>query len=239
MRNIVSPFVAAVVAALLFTSCKSLRNINSKDTSTKSASTYKKKKRNVTFIDGVEVKPGDVTSSRQTTKSSSTGNRKVVYSRPDILVPDNFSIEQADWLQLKYAIMLNETVENLLNLSLLKTIDGWWGTRYCIGGNTTNCTDCSGFTQVVMRDAYGVQVPRIAQEQYDESQRVNLENLQQGDLVFFYTGGREISHVGVYLSNNKFVHASTSNGVMISDLNDTYWKPRYRGAGRFSHVASR
>ena len=56
--------------------------------------------------------------------------------------------------------------------------------------------------------------------------------MQEGDLVFFQTTGRTISHVGVYLANNKFTHASTSGGVMISDLNEDYWKKRFRAAGR-------
>lgn len=61
-----------------------------------------------------------------------------------------------------------------------------------------------------------------------------MSDLEEGDLVFFSQGGSRgrVSHVGVYLMNNKFVHASTSHGVMISDLNDRYWQPRIRGAGR-------
>ena len=62
--------------------------------------------------------------------------------------------------------------------------------------------------------------------------RIGREELRPGDLVFFNTSGRDISHVGVYLLNNKFVHAATSGGVMISDLNEKYWQPRFRGAGR-------
>jgi lipoprotein Spr len=74
-------------------------------------------------------------------------------------------------------------------------------------------------------------LPRTSQEQFKESRRVELEDLQEGDLVFFGSG-RSISHVGVYLQNNKFVHASTSQGVTITDLNDKYWKPRFVGGGR-------
>jgi lipoprotein Spr len=77
-----------------------------------------------------------------------------------------------------------------------------------------------------------VDIPRTARAQYDNSDRIAIEDLQEGDLVFFQTVGRDISHVGIYLTNNKFVHAATSNGVMVSDLNDNYWQPRFKGAGR-------
>ena len=56
--------------------------------------------------------------------------------------------------------------------------------------------------------------------------------MQEGDLVFFQTSGNDITHVGIYITNNKFVHAATSGGVMVSDLNDTYWRPKFKGAGR-------
>ena len=80
---------------------------------------------------------------------------------------------------------------------------------------------------------YSANIPRTAAQQYDSSMHIETSELQQGDLVFFQTTSRkEISHVGVYIGNNKFAHASVSNGVMISDLDDAYWKPKYRGAGR-------
>jgi lipoprotein Spr len=142
-------------------------------------------------------------------------------------------IERVDWLQLKYAILLDATVEKLTNVNLLKLIDEWWGTTYCLGGSTKECIDCSAFTHIIMQDIYNVNVPRTAQDQYKACQQIGMEDLNEGDLVFFFTGGRDISHVGVYLLNNKFVHAATSGGVMVSDLNDPYWKDRYRGSGRY------
>ncbi len=143
-------------------------------------------------------------------------------------------IEKADFLQLKYAIVLDATVEKLTNVSMLKSIDEWWGTSYCYGGSTKNCIDCSAFTKMLMQNVYNVNVPRTAQEQYSASKQINLEDLNEGDLVFFNTnGGRDITHVGIYLFNNKFVHAATRGGVMVSDLNDIYWRPRYKAAGRY------
>lgn len=158
----------------------------------------------------------------------------------DYLQPSNGAdIERADLLQLKYAILLDATVEKLTNVNLLKLIDEWYGTSYCMGGSTKNCIDCSAFTHIILQNVYNVNVPRTAQDQYKSSQHINLEELNEGDLVFFNTnGGSDMSHVGVYLLNNKFVHAATSGGVMVSDLNDSYWKPRYRGAGRYINATN-
>ena len=141
-------------------------------------------------------------------------------------------IERASSLQLKYAIMLDASVESLANVNLLQLIDEWWGTRYCMGGNSKNCIDCSAFVQILMSGAYNVTLPRTAQEQFNNSNKIGMEDLQEGDLVFFHTSGREVSHVGVYMLNNKFVHASTSGGVMFNDLNDNYWREKFRGAAR-------
>lgn len=139
-----------------------------------------------------------------------------------------------EWLQVKYGILLNSVAEKLTNLTLLQVMDKWWGTRYCLGGSTENCIDCSAFTQLIAREVYGLSVPRTAQEQFGVSEIIERDELKEGDLVFFHTRGKKsaITHVGVYITNNKFVHASTSNGVSISDLDESYWKPKFRGGGR-------
>lgn len=214
-------------------SCKSIKKIGASDHSTNKPvkSTTKIRSGEVKFIDGIEVKPGSVVTSKHASSSVSKKGGKLY--EPDMDVAGStMNIEKADWLQLKFAIILDASVEKLTNMALLRSLDHWWGTRYCLGGNTENCIDCSGFTLAVMRDVYGITVSRTAQEQYDNSTRINMEDLKEGDFVFFHTSGRAISHVGIYLFNNKFVHASTSNGVMVSDLNDKYWQPRYRGGGR-------
>jgi cell wall-associated NlpC family hydrolase len=137
-------------------------------------------------------------------------------------------------LQVKYAILLDVVAEKLTNRPLLEVMDKWWGTRYCFGGSTENCIDCSAFTQLVSREVFHLSLPRTAQEQYNTIELIEKDELKEGDLVFFHTRGRKsaITHVGVYLTNNKFVHASTSNGVSISDLDESYWKPRFRAGGR-------
>jgi lipoprotein Spr len=224
-----SRFIQFIVIVVCCASCKSWKNFTAKDNSS-AATKQTSKKREVKFIDNVSMTPG----SHEIATNGATGNKvKTHYSQPDAMLT-NFNIEKADWLQLKYAIIMDETVERLTNIGLLQEIDHWWGTRYCMGGVTENCIDCSGLSSTIERDVYGINVPRTAQEQYDSCLHIEQADLREGDLVFFQTSGRGISHVGVYLTNNKFVHAATSGGVMISDLNDKYWQQRFKGAGRYN-----
>ncbi len=135
-------------------------------------------------------------------------------------------------LQFKYAILLDVPVEEVDDDQMFSFIDSWYGTPYRYGGFSKDGIDCSAFTQTFFTNLYQLSIPRIAAEQFNQSKRISKNQLKEGDLVFFKTSGRSISHVGVYLRNNKFVHASTSNGVMISDLNEDYFARRYAGAGR-------
>lgn len=223
-------------AILVLSGCGSIRKISTKDSA--SSATALKKVRSTAkreFINGIEVTPGYLVTSSQKTGFGNTkkGGRdeSAAYGKAENRLM-SFGIENASMLQLKYAIATDASVEKLTNIPLLEVIDKWWGTKYCMGGSTDNCIDCSAFTQVIMRDVYQVTLPRTSQEQYNFAEKIELEDLREGDLVFFNTSGRDISHVGVYLLNNKFVHAATSGGVMISDLNEKYWQPKFRGAGR-------
>ncbi len=224
------------------TSCKSLKSFSSKDLSAnknQSANTANKK---VTFIDNIEVTPGGFVPSINkpnyiTTKKNSkptTAVKNNSYNSNAEVKSNKSVIEDVNSLQIKYALLLDATVEKLTNIELLRKVDYWWGVKYCLGGSTENCIDCSAFTQVILKDVFDVVLPRTAQEQYKAAISIDLNELQEGDLVFFKTGSRsrQVSHVGVFLLNNKFVHASTSNGVMISDLNDSYWRQHFKGCGR-------
>ncbi|RYY63726.1 MAG: hypothetical protein EOO12_11560, partial [Chitinophagaceae bacterium] len=139
--------------------------------------------------------------------------------------------EDAGTLHLKFALLLNVEVERVPQLPVLVLIDDWWGTRYRLGGNDRSGVDCSGFTCMLYNNLFQTQLPRTAREQFQATRSIEPADLREGDLVFFTTG-TSITHVGFYLQNNKFVHASTSEGVTISDLNDRYWQARFAGAGR-------
>lgn len=242
MKN--SLYITVFVCLLLNTSCRSLLNITGKDSAAANTRLVKKETttaNNRGFLEQIAVAPGSAVSPATETvtkvykpvkkPTAPSVKSTISHTEPDPRLASS-NIEQADMLQLKYAILMDATVEKLTNLPLLETIDKWWGTKYCMGGSTENCIDCSAFTQLVMHDVYQQVLPRTSQEQYNSCEKIALEYMKEGDLVFFNTNGRDISHVGVYLLDNKFVHASTSGGVMISDLNEPYWQPRFRGAGR-------
>lgn len=142
------------------------------------------------------------------------------------------AVEKASSLQFKYALLLNAEVEMVSNLPLFRLIDDWFGTRYRYGGESKSGIDCSAFMQVMYAGIFGLSLPRTAREQYKVVRKVNRSFLQEGDLIFFNTTGG-ISHVGFYLMNNKFVHASSSEGVTISDLDDPYWARKIISAGRY------
>ena len=107
----------------------------------------------------------------------------------------------------------------------------WKGVRYRLGGSTKKGIDCSGFVQRTFREQFGLELPRSTYEQQEMGKSVSRSNLRTGDLVLFRAGstGR---HVGIYIGNNQFVHASTSSGVIISSMNEPYWKKRYNEARR-------
>lgn len=149
-----------------------------------------------------------------------------------ILASRHAEVEDASSVQLKYAVLLNTEVESLPSKTLLESVDEWYGVRYRTGGNTKSGVDCSGFTVAVYAAAYGLVIPRVSREQYRTSRKISTTELQEGDLVFFNTNGRGVSHVGVYLGNNKFIHASVSRGIMVNDLYEPYYLKRYIGGGR-------
>jgi lipoprotein Spr len=91
--------------------------------------------------------------------------------------------------------------------------------------------DCSAFTAKLLAEVYGLTVARTANEQYKNSERRDLAELVEGDLVFFKKRGR-IGHVGLYLGNNYFVHTSVHNGVIISCLEDEYYSKRFVSGGK-------
>jgi cell wall-associated NlpC family hydrolase len=104
------------------------------------------------------------------------------------------------------------------------------GVPYSFGGTSAYGFDCSGFVQHVFA-LMGRQLPRTADAQYDAGKRIEGQP-RAGDLVFFHTYERGVSHVGIALGGDRFVHASSSHGVMVSSLHDSYWGARYLGAKR-------
>jgi lipoprotein Spr len=186
-------------------------------------------KKEVKFLDDITIQPDQ----------NDAGDPKAVFSKTTLfkeekpmtpVVPSQSTIENAGTIQLKYALLLDVEVEQAINLNLFKLLDEWMGTRYRLGGTSKDGIDCSAFMQTLFLSLYGITLPRTAREQYDFSRKISRTELKEGDLVFFNTIGG-VSHVGMYLQNNKFVHASTG-GVTISDLYDEYWSRKFIGVGR-------
>jgi cell wall-associated NlpC family hydrolase len=143
------------------------------------------------------------------------------------------AIETFNSLQFKYAQLLDMDVESVTNIILFTEIEKWIGTRYKYGGATSKGIDCSAYTGTLVHNVYGIVLARTARDQYANCVKLDREEMQQGDLVFFNTRGG-ISHVGMYLGNGYFTHASTSAGVMISNLNETYWNRKFISGGRIT-----
>lgn len=158
-------------------------------------------------------------------------------TNPNNSVKNTFSMEGGapgifTPMQFKYAILMDVPVEALNNLKLFSFIDEWYGTPYRFGGSSKDGVDCSAFSGNLMTTVFGVGLPRMAKDQYKACEHVKRDALEEGDLVFFHTTRKGISHVGVYLGNNKFVHASLNYGVTISSLTDPYYTRTFRGGGR-------
>ena len=226
--------VPVLLIVVTLASCSSMKplnysnskQVNASSTSAKKASAHDKKE--VKFLDDISVEPA----------SSDTrviGNNKNSSGKQASLSNDNYlnrssSVEKASELQLKYAVLLNTEVEQLQDNNLLEHIDEWYGTRYRYGGTTRSGIDCSAFVQAVYISAFAISLPRTARDQYRKSRIISATEMKTGDLVFFNTTGG-ISHVGIYLQNNKFIHASASYGVTISDMFDPYYLKRFIGVG--------
>jgi cell wall-associated NlpC family hydrolase len=107
----------------------------------------------------------------------------------------------------------------------------WRGTRHKMGGTGGKGIDCSGFVKAIYRDAFNIDLPRTTKEQVKRGKPISFKGLQPGDLVFFKppTYAR---HVGIFLSQSKFVHASKNKGVTISKIDADYWRKYYWTARR-------
>ena len=118
--------------------------------------------------------------------------------------------------------------------NLEKYAKEWLGAKYVYGAASKKKTDCSGYVMQVYKGFYGISLDHNAQRIYDDGRGYSIRRtkLQEGDLVFFGNFWK-ISHVGIYLKGNRFIHASTSDGVVITSMDDKYWSSKYKGARRF------
>jgi cell wall-associated NlpC family hydrolase len=241
----IKTLMPAVVIIAALTSCSSLKPVSmgSKQIASTPVQVATHNSKEVKFLDDISVTAQSPASNN---KNKPVAVKKESSVKPTLPAPkpadnnnndgntaldNSIPAEKMSELELKYSALLNVETDLLTNAPLLEHIDEWYGTRYRMGGTTKNGIDCSAFVQTIYLSAFGVALPRTAREQYKSSHIISATELEEGDLVFFNTRGG-VSHVGIYLQNNKFVHASVSSGVTISDMYDPYYMKHFIGAGR-------
>jgi lipoprotein Spr len=149
----------------------------------------------------------------------------------DTAAIDSEQVELA--LCFKYSNEFGYNIESIKNPELYEVVDEWLGTPYKYSGETKKGIDCSGFACTIYRAVYNSVLSGSAKDIYERVKPINKDELEEGDLVFFKIKRARISHIGVYLGSNKFAHASTHNGVIISDLDEAYYKKYFYKGGKF------
>lgn len=129
-----------------------------------------------------------------------------------------------------YADVLGASPKDM-NGSLYSFIDNWMGIPHRLGGLNKDGVDCSAFVGMIYQEVYRKKLPRTSRDMAEVVKRKYDDQLQEGDLVFFSFGGKNIDHVGIYLHNGKFVHVSTQKGVMISNLKEPWYYKYFTRCG--------
>lgn len=141
--------------------------------------------------------------------------------------PDSYLPQSKDVSTEKSLLIHSITKKKMLMSQYSK----WKGTRYLWGGETKNGVDCSALMRKIFNDSFTMTLPRNTFQQIKKGRKVDKDSLEVGDLVFFKTEP-EVRHVGVYIGDDEFIHASSSKGVTISSLTHEYWKGHYETARR-------
>lgn len=134
----------------------------------------------------------------------------------------------------KSSVRLGIDIDLTDNHNLYINAAEWIGTPYRAGGESKRGTDCSGLVSQLYRKVYHSRLSRSTDEQLKESSKISRRNLREGDLVFFTSRSsrKKVAHVGIYLKDGKFIHASTSQGVIVSDLKEKYYTQYWLCGGR-------
>lgn len=185
----------------------------------------------VLFLGSCLPRQATVTPTAERHPVRSDNNRPVLTDASDAIRNANSRDNSPHSIRETYAEVLGVAPRELKNTSLYELIHEWMGVPHRLGGQTKNGIDCSAFVTIAMKEIYGKEVPRTAAQMANQVKRKYERQLQEGDLVFFSFGNRQIDHVGIYLVNGKFVHVSTSKGLIISRLQDNWYYKYFQRAG--------
>ena len=191
----------------------------------------------------------EIQTSKGKTVSLPKIEKKIVEEAPTVLVHNNLLADAADVTRSfdnlkkllierkemeEFSSLFGVTITDASLLDLYREASDWIGTRYRRGGSTRKGVDCSGFTGIIYKAVFGVKLDRVSGViAKNVSESLEKEDLSPGDMVFFATRGRKnINHVGVYIGEGKFVHASISQGVIVSSLDEPYYSRSWRKGGR-------
>lgn len=161
---------------------------------------------------------------------ASCRSRRYIYGEDDIYTHNNYNVN----VNTNTNVYTPTSTDKHLARELYKETNSWIGVPYCYGGNDKRGVDCSGFVCQVFLKVYGKQLHRSSNDQYmkDIAYYINGNELQIGDLVFFATGKtKKVTHVGIYLGDCMFIHASSSKGVRIDDLRSSYYQRTWVAGG--------
>lgn len=172
--------------------------------------------------------------------SKSTSRSEVSHIFSETLSNDSLVMSKINEIHEKNKeIFVNGNSEELytakLQNALLTSFKNWKGTRYSLGGDSSRGIDCSALTRRVYREVFNYELPRVTKDQIKTGAHVSKYNLKPGDILFFRPEGK-YNHTAVYLGNSLFINASSSKGVILSSLENSYWKRYFKYGVRVSNI---
>jgi len=201
-------YLLLLISSILLDSCHSSKKVTTTSVSETHKSTYTSIQNN---------SPSNRTPSKSKSNNPPTKNE---------IAPTESSIVA------KYASKLDVSKRDITNDRLYTFIDGWYGTPYKYAGRTKSGIDCSDFAALLFQSVYNITLSGSVVDICKRCKPIKTSELREGDLLFFKINSKSLSHVGIYLQNHKFVHASVHAGVIIDDLEEDYYKKYFYKAGR-------
>lgn len=224
---------------------KKKRNYNPKQTREQAIDIIRSTSEQISELAGLEPKVGESDSSAIIEQINDDGEILTIdgdlgENLEELEVEDDVTVDLDEFKMLWLSFMDGSegsdlTAAGISKSDLMYIIMDWLGTPYRFGGTTRGNIDCSGFTQKIFLSAGDIMIPRVAREQVNMGNKIKRNNLEFGDLVFFHTYSRRFaSHVGIYLGDNLFAHASSRHGVTVSSLESSYYKKNFIGGRRLN-----